>query len=132
MTTHPRLGEVGTTASPARHLPSPRAPADLHSEVRWRSSEAIVVRVTGEIDTCTAMGLERTVREHLRARPAALRVDMGEVSFFGAAGLRALHRARLLADDAGVHLVVDAGGSLAVQRALDLLDRICAASSSRA
>lgn len=127
MTTYSRPGELGT----AHRLPSPRAPADLRSELRWKSPDAIVVQVSGEIDTCTAGRLESTVGEHLRARPAALRVDMGEVSFLGTAGIRALQRARVLAEDAGVHLVVDAGGSRAVRRALDVLDRICAESSVR-
>ncbi|WP_372664636.1 STAS domain-containing protein [Amycolatopsis kentuckyensis] len=123
MTTDSRRGEA-RTASPAHQLPSPRAPADLHSEVRWKSADAIVVEVAGDIDACTAPDLEETLVAHVLARPAALRVDLGEVSFLGTAGIRALQRAHLLADDAGVHLVVDAGRSRAVGRALDLLGRL--------
>jgi len=123
MTAYPRHGKA-RTASSAHGLPSPRAPADLRSEVRWKSADAIVVEVAGDIDACTAPDLEETLIAHVLARPAALRVDLGEVSFLGTAGIRALQRAHLLADDAGVHLVVDPGESLAVGRALDLLGRL--------
>lgn len=126
MTTYPRPEGVRAAPSPAQHLPSPRAPADrpLRTEVRWKSADAIVVEVTGEIDGATATGLETTLCEHLRARPAALRVDLGEVSFLGTAGIRALQRIHLIAGEAGVHVVFDPGDSHAVRRAFAVLDRL--------
>ncbi len=107
-------------------LPSPRAPleGDLRSRLRWKSPDAIVVQVGGEIDLCTAGALEATLAEHVRARPGVLRVDLGEVRFFGAAGLRVLVRAHRHAEAAGVHLVVDPGRSRAAVRALELLDEL--------
>ncbi|MEV6648548.1 STAS domain-containing protein [Amycolatopsis sp. NPDC051371] len=123
MTTYSRLGEA-RTASSAQRLPSPRAPADLHSEVRWKSADAIVVEVTGEIDACTAPRLAATLAGHVRARPAALRVDLGEVGFLGSAGLQVLLKARRDAEAVGVHLVVDPGRSHAAVRALQLLGQL--------
>ncbi|MGW4525056.1 STAS domain-containing protein [Amycolatopsis sp. NPDC004378] len=68
--------------------------------------------------------MQDTVCAQVLTRPAAVRVDLGGVAFLGAAGLRALQRAQLLADDAGVHLVVDPGASRAVRRAFAVLDRL--------
>jgi anti-anti-sigma factor len=116
-------GGARRVAAPG-NLPLPRAPADqgLRSQVRWRSADAIVVEVAGEIDLCTVTRLESMVRDQLRARPAVLRVDLGEVGFLGASGISVLLRAQLLAQETGVHLVVDPGGSRAALRALELLD----------
>ncbi|WP_410632998.1 STAS domain-containing protein [Amycolatopsis sp. cmx-4-83] len=113
------------TELPAHRLPSPRAPADgLTGRTRWRTPDAIVVEVAGDIDLCTVSRLEATLEEHLRACPGVLRVDLGEVHFLGAAGLRALVRAAEQAAEAGVHLVFDPGRSHAAIRALELLDRL--------
>ncbi|UOX92291.1 STAS domain-containing protein [Amycolatopsis sp. FBCC-B4732] len=109
------------TELPAHRLPSPRAPAD---GLTGRTPDAIVVEVTGDIDLCTVPRLEATLEEHLRACPGVLRVDLGEVHFLGAAGLRALERAAEQAAEAGVHLVFDPGRSHAAIRALELLDRL--------
>lgn len=97
----------------AHRLPTQRAPAEAH----WADSETVVVDLAGDIDACTAARVEETVCAHLRARPAALRVDLGEVAFLGTAGVRALMRADLPAEDAGVRLVIDPRGSRAAARA---------------
>jgi anti-anti-sigma factor len=130
MTTYDRL----RVEPPQTHqLPSPRAPSDgdLHSRIRWKTADAIVVEVTGDVDVCTAPDLEAAVTEHLRARPGVLRIDLGEVRFFGVAGLRVLVRAHRQAETAGVHLVVDPGDSCAAVRALELLHRLEGANRSR-
>jgi anti-anti-sigma factor len=126
MTTHERPGQAGVDPPRTERLPVPRAPADgeLHSELRWKSPDAIVVQVGGEIDLCTAPRLEATLAEHVRARPGVLRVDLENVCFFGAAGLQVLVRAHRHAEAAGVHLVVDPGRSRAAVRALQLLDQL--------
>jgi len=115
-------------ADPQRthRLPSPRAPADgdLHSRIRWKTADAIVVEVAGDIDLCTAPDLAAALDEHVRAAPGVLRVDLGEVRFLGAAGIRVLLRAHEQAEATGVHLVVDPGRSCAAGRALELLDRL--------
>ncbi|MEU0538153.1 STAS domain-containing protein [Amycolatopsis tolypomycina] len=126
MTTHERLRVVGAETSPSHRLPSPRAPSDGDpgSRIRWKSPDAVVVEVTGEVDLCTVAGLAAVLDEHVRARPGVLRVDLGQVRFLGAAGIRVLLRAHRHAEAAGVHLVVDPGRSRAAVRALELLDRL--------
>ncbi|WP_410565151.1 STAS domain-containing protein [Amycolatopsis sp. cmx-4-61] len=126
MTTHERLGGTGAVSPATRRLPAPRAPADgeLQSRIRCKSPEAVVVEVAGEVDLCTVARLAEVLDEHVRARPGVLRVDLGQVRFFGAAGLRVLLRAQRHAEAAAIHLVVDPGGSRAALRALDLLGRL--------
>ncbi|WP_086838534.1 STAS domain-containing protein [Amycolatopsis kentuckyensis] len=126
MTTHERLRVAGVDALPSDRLPAPRAPSDgeLGSRIRWKTPEAVVVEVTGEVDLCTAAGLAAMLDEHVRARPGVLRIDLGQVRFLGAAGIRVLLRAHRHAEAAGVHLVIDPGGSRAAVRALELLDRL--------
>ena len=126
MTTHERLRVVAVDAPRSHRLPAPRAPSDddLPSRTRWKSADAIVVEVGGEVDLCTAPLLEAALAEHVRARPGVLRIDLGKVGFLGAAGLRALARAHRDAEAAGVHLVVDPGRSRAAVRALELLDTL--------
>ncbi|MEV4052235.1 STAS domain-containing protein [Amycolatopsis sp. NPDC049688] len=125
MTPHewPRAG--GVESPPSDRLPAPRAPSDdPGSRLRWKSADAVVVEVTGEVDLCTVARLAAVLDEHVRARPGVLRVDLGQVGFLGAAGIRVLLRAGRHAEAAGVHLVVDPGGSRAAIRALELLDRL--------
>ncbi|WP_439379551.1 STAS domain-containing protein [Amycolatopsis lexingtonensis] len=124
MTTHERQ-RAPAADLPTHGLPTPRVPADgLSDRTRWRTPDAVVVEVTGEIDVCTVARLEATLDEHLRAGPGVLRVDLGAVRFLGAAGLRVLMRVHERAVALGVHLVLDAGRSHAAARALDLLDRL--------
>ncbi|MEV6828624.1 STAS domain-containing protein [Amycolatopsis sp. NPDC051102] len=126
MTTHERSRAAAVDSPPVHRLPAPRAPSDgdLGSRLRWKSADAVVVEVTGEVDLCTVAGLATVLDEHIRARPGVLRVDLGQVRFLGAAGIRVLLRAGRHAEAAGVHLVVDPGGSRAAVRALELLDRV--------
>ncbi len=126
MTTHERLRVTGVATPPVYRLPAPRAPSesDLGSRIRWKSPDAVVVEVMGEVDLCSVAGLAAVLDEHLRARPGVLRIDLGQVGFLGAAGIRVLLRAHRHAEAAGVHLVVDPGGSRAAVRALELLDRL--------
>ena len=124
MTTDERQRAPGTDP-PTHRLPSPRAPADgLGGRTRWRTADAVVMEVTGEIDACTVPRLEAALDDHLRTGPGVLRLDLGEVGFLGAAGLRVLLRAHERATALGVHLVLDAGRSHAAARALALLDRL--------
>jgi len=126
MTTHNRLRVAGMDSPPSHRLPSPRAPSDGDpgSSIRWKTPDAVVLEVDGEVDLCTAPPLAAALDEHLRARPGVLRIDLGKVRFLGAAGIRVLLRAQRHAEAAGVHLVVDPGGSRAAVRALELLDRL--------
>jgi anti-anti-sigma factor len=96
----------------------------LESLIRWKSPDAVVVEVSGEVDLCTVARLAAVLDENLRGHPGVLRIDLGQVRFLGAAGIRVLLRAQRHAEAAGVHLVVDPGGSRAAVRALELLDRL--------
>jgi anti-anti-sigma factor len=124
MTLHQRLRVVG--APPSHRLPAPRGPSDDDpgSRLRWKSPDAVVVEVTGDVDLCTVARLAGLLYEHVRARPGVLRIYLGQVRFLGAAGIRVLLRAHRHAEAAGVHLVIDPGGSRAAVRALELLDRL--------
>ena len=126
MATHERLRMAGVDGSPTHGLPAPRAPSggELGTRIRWKTPDAVVVEVTGEVDLCTAAGLAAMLDEHVRARPGVLRIDLGQVRFLGAAGIRVLLRAHRHAEAAGVHLVIDPGRSRAAIRALELLDRL--------
>ncbi|WP_290056011.1 STAS domain-containing protein [Amycolatopsis solani] len=124
MTTHERQ-RAPAPDPPTYRLPSPRAPVgELSGRTRWSTADAVVVEVTGEIDVCTVSRLEAALDDFLRAGPRVVRLDLGEVRFLGAAGLRALMRAHERAAAVGVHLVLDAGRSHPAARALDLLDRL--------
>ncbi|UVS80662.1 MULTISPECIES: STAS domain-containing protein [Actinokineospora] len=80
------------------------------------------VLVTGDVDALTVIELVEALADALRARPAALCVDLRSASFFGAAGLSALLSARetacgqdtrwrvLIADHSIVWRVVDVTG----------------------
>ena len=63
-----------------------------------------VVCVVGEIDICNASGLQDQIRRVLASRPESLVIDLGGVSFLGAAGLSVLLRARQVAADQGIRL----------------------------
>jgi anti-anti-sigma factor len=61
----------------------------LTVELRWRGLDA-VVEVRGEIDLGTAHVLTELVEHVARRRPARVVLDLAEVSFLCADGLRAL------------------------------------------
>jgi anti-anti-sigma factor len=126
MTTYEPPADIGVAPARIHRLPGPRAPAgeSLRSELRWCGDDAVVVEVAGEIDSCTATRLDAVLSEQLQFRPAVLRVDLGAVGFLGTAGLRVLGQARRKAEAAGVHLIVDPGGSRAAGRALELLAQV--------
>jgi anti-anti-sigma factor len=126
MTAHDPLQTAGVESPPSHDLPSPRAPSesDLGSRTRWKSADAVVVEVTGDIDLCTVARFAAILDDHVRARPGVLRVDLGQVRFLGAAGIRVLRQAERHAGAVGVHFVVDPGGSRPASRALELLGHL--------
>ncbi|WP_328701397.1 STAS domain-containing protein [Amycolatopsis pittospori] len=81
-----------------------------------------VVKVNGEIDLDTAPRLWEMLSERLHGRGAKLIVNLSEVEFFGATGIRVLQRAQLLADETGTLLFVFPGESRSARRMLDLYD----------
>jgi anti-anti-sigma factor len=79
---------------------------------------ALRVRAVGEVDCANASLLDRALTAAARRAPAALEVDLSEVTFFDGAAVRTLERAadaaqgrlRLVAASAPVHLVLCALG----------------------
>ncbi|MEV7097504.1 STAS domain-containing protein [Amycolatopsis sp. NPDC051045] len=94
-----------------------------HMSLRVRRPEphTVLVEVTGEIDLSTARRLDEVLQARIRSQVDEIAIDLSGVTFFSVAGLNSLLRARLLADTAGAHLTVDAGGSRAVRRLFTLL-----------
>jgi len=83
----------------------------------------MTVRACGEIDLATADLLDAGVAYGLRSRPARLVVQMAQVTFFSAAGLRALMIAHNVAAESEVDLVLDKP-STSVRTVLEL-SRTC-------
>ncbi|MER5261822.1 STAS domain-containing protein [Actinosynnema sp. NPDC002837] len=90
--------------SPGVVLPwSELPPARLLTVVtRALSSSTVVCAVSGEVDLWTAPRLRDRLAEQIRPAGPDLVADLGEVVFFGAAGLTVLVEARSAADAAGV------------------------------
>ncbi|GHF32384.1 anti-sigma B factor antagonist [Amycolatopsis bartoniae] len=61
-----------------------------------------VVTVGGELDLCTAPQLSQALQAQLDEAARTVVVDLGEVSFLGAAGLAALARAQADAQRRGI------------------------------
>lgn len=104
----------------ADHDRNPAA-ALLSIRVQRPGPRTILVRVAGEVDLHTARGLDETLSSHIGERAGEVVVDLSEVTFFSLAGLTSLLRAQLLADAAGIHLVIDAERSRAARRLFELL-----------
>ena len=81
----------------------------------------VTVRVSGEVDLATARRLDEVLQCRIRSLLDEVVIDLSGVTFFSVAGLNSLLRARLLADNAGARLVVEASRSRAVRRLFDLL-----------
>ena len=79
----------------------------------------VTVRASGEIDLATADLLDAGIAYGLRRRPARLVVHLAQVTFFSAAGLRALITARNEAAESDIDLVLGES-SPTVRTVLDL------------
>jgi anti-sigma B factor antagonist len=64
-----------------------------------RHENAVVLRVTGDVDMASAPTLTRTAREALLGLPAILVFDLRAVDMFGSAGVRSLFAAAGEADE---------------------------------
>ncbi|HEY3468852.1 MAG TPA: STAS domain-containing protein [Amycolatopsis sp.] len=97
--------------------------ADGHMSLRVLrpGHRTVSVRVTGEVDLCTARRLDEVLRSRIRSQVEEVVIDLSGVTFFSVAGLNSLLRAQLLADAAGAHLTVDPGRSRVVRRLFALL-----------
>lgn len=82
------------------------------------SDSLVLVHLGGEVDMSTVDQAAQPIRHQLAASPAALVLDLLDVTFFSAAGLRLLIEARSTAELAGIDLRVVAGR--AVTRPMEL------------
>lgn len=93
----------------------------FHTDVA-RSSDELLVRVSGELDITVRTALVDDVGAALQEEPPPrLVLDLGGVTFCDSSGLGALLDIRRLADEAGVAVVLRAV-SAQVARLLDLTD----------
>lgn len=91
--------------SPEVLPPSVHPPARLLTVAMWPlSTSALVCAVSGEVDLSTAPRLRERLLAQIHLAGPNLVVDLGEVRFFGAAGLSVLAEVRTAADAAGVGL----------------------------
>jgi anti-sigma B factor antagonist len=110
------------TAGAVLHRPCP-ADDGLRIEVRPRApAGACAVIVGGEIDCRTAPELRDALLAVLDRPDVSgdVLVDLSDVTYLGAAGLRALTVARRAADDAGRVLRLRCGAARAVNRPLQI------------
>lgn len=96
-------------------------PAQVTSGTATDVRGVVRVRAIGEIDAYSAPALERALAPQPGPPPAALLVDLNEVTFLGVTGLLVLARTREWTHRAGTRLRVLSSNS-AVDRALALLD----------
>jgi|SRR5690554_2732709 len=93
----------------------------FHTDVA-RSSDELLVRVSGELDITVRTALVDDVGAALQEEPPPrLVLDLGGVTFCDSSGLGVLLDIRRLADEAGVAVVLRAV-SAQVARLLDLTD----------
>ena len=86
---------VGLYAKSSRRLADGSADYNYASaRVMYSTDGMALVRVTGEIDHCTAPKLSTAVNEALNKGASSIFVDLAEVTFFSAAGAIALLTAR--------------------------------------
>ncbi len=86
---------VGLYARSSKRLPDGSADYNYASARVMCSTDGMaLVRVTGEIDHCTAPKLSTAVNEALSKGASSIFVDLAEVTFFSAAGAIALLTAR--------------------------------------
>jgi anti-sigma B factor antagonist len=93
--------------------------------LRWvieqPAPEVKVLRVIGEVDLLTTPLLETRLQESIDQCPRHLVVDLGGVTFVGAAGLRALVTAHQTARRVGVQLHLTGTDHRAVARPLEII-----------
>ncbi|WP_086822978.1 STAS domain-containing protein [Allokutzneria sp. NRRL B-24872] len=101
MNTSPR------TSPSSRRLTVERVP--LVITTRSTSPRTVVITAVGEVDMASAPVLWKCLHEEIRPRGPDLVADLSEISFFSAAGLTTLAKARSGAAAAGIRFSVVAG-----------------------
>lgn len=88
--------------------------------------DATVLTVAGEVDLATAPALESAIEATLGGRPAALIIDLLQVSFLASAGMAALVAAHQRAGSATSIVLVAEGPATSRQLKLTNLDQVFA------
>jgi anti-sigma B factor antagonist len=106
-------------------IPGPRLgendePPALQLAAREVAEGIAVVEVRGDLDTMTASGFDRWVREQFAGR-ADVVLDLDRVAFLASAGIAVLVGLRRDAGGHGVRLHVTGQGNRAVRRPLQVL-----------
>lgn len=101
------LAAAGSRPSQPGASPVPPVPA--------RASDEAVVALRGDIDLTTAGTVREAAHRCLRGRPARLLLDLRQVGFCDAAGVRALRQARDEAAAAGADFRLVAPGPLVIR-----------------
>jgi len=83
-----------------------------------RGDDRIILTVTGELDSATAVHLDSAIQD-VDQSVTGLEVDLTEVSFIDSSGLRSLVMARQTAEESGRRFSIS-GSSKAVDRLLEL------------
>ena len=86
-----------------------------------------VLVIRGEVDLASYAEVSRLLHEHLEVADGDLRIDLSEVTFFSAAGVRALLEAADVARRRGVVLRIDrlSRSAAMVLSASGAWDRLC-------
>ncbi|MFI0798091.1 STAS domain-containing protein [Amycolatopsis lurida] len=94
----------------------------LRLQVSRPTKGTAVVKANGEIDLGTAPPLWDMLAQRLHSSGTTLILNLSELEFFGATGIRVLERAQLLAEDSHTRLFVFPGECRSARRMLDLCE----------
>ena len=87
-------------------VPGPLGIYDYGCAHLLRTDGIVLIRVTGEVDFCTAPELEAAVHHALVEDASSVFVDLAEVLFLGAAGATVLLRAKRACQRRGTNFVL--------------------------
>jgi anti-sigma B factor antagonist len=105
-------------------VPSPLGIYDYGCAHLLQTTDGMVlIRVTGEVDVCTAPELAAAVQHALLRGASSVYVDLAQVSFFGAAGANVLLHAKRACQRGGTSFVLlrPSRSALRVLRFTDLI-----------
>lgn len=109
-----------SAASESRALEEPRGRLRLH--VSRPAKGTAVVKANGEVDLGTSPRLWEMLAQRLHGSGTTLILNLSELEFFGATGVRVLERAQLLAEDSHTRLFVFPGECRSARRMLGLCE----------
>lgn len=109
-----------SAASELRALDEPRGRLRLHVSRPTRGTA--VVKANGEVDLGTGPRLWDMLSQRLHGSGTTLILNLSELEFFGATGIRVLERAQLLAEDHHTSLFVFPGECRSARRMLGLCE----------